>query len=154
MKIKIEELPSLKLYVNILHNAVDGNVEMSIVRYNHEPFTHESLQNVFNKTYYILYDYQAEKIAVFDEWHNNFDKHIPSLIIDNKWDGQKDWGLTEHEFKWIGAILISRQPYNCPTCGSRTMVERYVQLNESIEVSHECPECSRNYVPLAKHGEQ
>ena len=151
---KIEELPSLKLHVSILHNVVDGNVEMSIVTYHHEQFTHESLQNVFNKTYYILYDYQAEKIAVFDGWHNNFDEHIPSLMIDNKWDEQEDWGLTEHEFKWIGAILISRQPYNCPTCGSRTMVERYVQLNESIEVSHECPECSRNYVPLAKHDEQ
>ena len=154
MTTKIEELPSLKLHVNILHNAVDGNVEMSIVRYDHEHFTHESLKGIRTRTYYILYDYQQETIGVFDQWHNNFDEHIPLLTINNEWDGSDDWGLGDHEFNWLGMILISRQPYNCPSCGSRTMVERYVQLNESIEVSHECPECSRNYVPLAKHDEQ
>ena len=150
---EIKELPSLKLHVNILHNAVDGNVEMSIVRYNHEPLTHESLRNVFNKTYYILYDYQKEAIGVFDQWHNNFDEQIPIVMINHPWDEQEDWGLTEHEFKWIGAILISKQPYNCPTCGSRTMVRDYVTVNGAVEILHECPECGRSYVPLAKDGE-
>ncbi len=153
MTTKIEELPSLRLNVHLAHSAVDRNVELSIVTYEHEHFTHESLKGIRTRTYYILYDYQAEKIAVFDEWHNNFDEHIPSLMIDNTWDEQEDWGLTEHEFKWIGAILISRQPYNCPTCGSRTMVRDYIDIGESVEILHECPECSRQFIPLAKDGE-
>ena len=150
---KIEELPSLKLHVNLIHNAVDGNVELSIVTYHHEHFTHESLKDIRTRTYYILYDYQKEAIGVFDQWYNNFDEQIPIVMINHPWDEQEDWGLTEHEFKWIGAILISKQPYNCPTCGSRTMVRDYIDIGESVEILHECPECGRNYVPLAKDGE-
>ena len=150
---EIKELPSLKLHVNILHNAVDGNVEMSIVRYNHEPLTHESLRNVFNKTYYILYDYQKEAIGVFDQWYNNFDEHIPLLMINNEWDGLDDWGLGDNEFNWLGMILISKQEYNCPSCGTRSMVRDYIDIGESVEILHECPECSRQFIPLAKDGE-
>ena len=150
---KIEELPSLRLLVSPVHNAVDRDVELNIVTYNHEPFTHESLRNIRGRTYYILYNYQQELIGVFDQWFNNFDEQIPLVTINHPWDEQEDWGLTEHEFKWIGAILISKQPYNCPTCGSRTMVRDYVTVNGAVEILHECPECSRSYVPLAKDGE-
>ena len=150
---KIEELPSLKLYPTVVINAVEGNVEMSIVRYTHEPFTHESLRNIYRNTYYILYDYQEEKIAVFDEWHNNFDEHIPLLMINNKWDGSADWGLGEYDFKWLGATLISKNEYKCPSCGTRSMVRDYVAISDSIEILHECPECSRQFIPLAKDGE-
>ena len=152
-ELAIDLLPSLNLYPNLIHNAVEGNVEMSIVRYTHEPFTHESLRNICRNTYYILYDYQRGTIVVFDEWHNNFDEHIPLLITNNSWDGSEDWGLGDYDFKWLGRILISKQEYKCPSCGTRSMVERYVQMNESIEVSHECPECARNYIPLAKDSE-
>ncbi len=150
---EIKELPSLKLHVNILHNAVDGNVEMSIVRYNHEPLTHESLRNVFNKTHFFLYDYKKEAIGVFDQWYNNFDEHIPLLMINNEWDGLDDWGLGDHEFNWLGMILISKQEYNCPSCGTRSMVRDYIDIGESVEILHECPECSRQFIPLAKDGE-
>ena len=45
-ELAIDLLPSLNLYPNLIHNAVEGDVEISIVRYNHEPFTHESLKNI------------------------------------------------------------------------------------------------------------
>ena len=153
LELAIDLLPSLNLYPMVIHSAVEGNVEMSIVRYSHEPFTHESLKNIYRNTYYILYDYQEEKIAVFDEWHNNFDEHIPLLMINNKWDGSADWGLGEYDFKWLGATLISKNEYKCPSCGTRSMVRDYVAISDSIEILHECPECSRQFIPLAKDGE-